>query len=300
MHTAKALRQVNLNTTIVKNSRFRSLRLTNKNKSSRKSKNNSPASTKPSPTSSASRPTSSATKPPSSKPPSKANSPKSGAKLHPDVEPASELLKRILAERRAKWKGKGKYNEPVFPDMAKLPNLPKGWSWISAAQLSSAEAYSFAIGPFGSNLKVSDYTTSGGVPLIFVRNIRSSLFGTGETVFVANEKAEQLRAHHVRVGTFLLPKWETRRVTRASIRETATDAIITADCIKLRPSPLIQEKRFIVHAINSYVVKSQILGITKGVAQLKVSLARFREYLEFASATARARGNCGRLSGGSP
>ena len=48
--------------------------------SSRKSKNNSPVSTKPSPTSSASRPTSSATKPPSSKPPSKANSPKNGAK----------------------------------------------------------------------------------------------------------------------------------------------------------------------------------------------------------------------------
>ncbi|MDP2979335.1 MAG: type I restriction-modification enzyme R subunit C-terminal domain-containing protein, partial [Thiobacillus sp.] len=49
---------------------------TNKNASSRKSKNNSPASTKPSPTSSASRPTSSATKPPSSKPPSKAASSK--------------------------------------------------------------------------------------------------------------------------------------------------------------------------------------------------------------------------------
>ena len=29
-------------------------------------------------------------------------------KAHPDVEPASELLKRILAERRAKWNGKGK------------------------------------------------------------------------------------------------------------------------------------------------------------------------------------------------
>ena len=57
--------------------------------------------------------------------------------------------------------------------------------------------------------------------------------------------------------------------------ETAPDAIITADCIKLRPSSLTGEKRFIVHAINSQVVKSQILGITKGVAQLKVSLARF-------------------------
>ncbi len=49
----------------------------------RRSKNNSPASTKPSPTSSASRPTSSATKPPSSKPPSKANSPKNGASSIP-------------------------------------------------------------------------------------------------------------------------------------------------------------------------------------------------------------------------
>ena len=192
------------------------------------------------------------------------------------MEPASELLKRILAERRAKWKGKGKYSEPVFPDMAKLPNLPKGWSWISAAQLSSAEAYSFAIGPFGSNLKVSDYTTSGGVPLIFVRNIRSSLFGTGETVFVANEKAEQLRAHHVSGGDVLITKMGDPPGDACLYPETATDAIITADCIKLRPSPLIQEKRFIVHAINSYVVKSQILGITKGVAQLKVSLARFR------------------------
>ena len=30
-----------------------------------------------------------------------------------------------------------------------------------------------------------------------------------------------------------------------------------------------------MHAINSQTIKTQVLGITKGVAQLKVSLARF-------------------------
>jgi len=50
-------------------------------------------------------------------------------KQHPDVEPADKLLKRILAERREKWQGKGKYKEPVGPDTSELPELPAGWVW---------------------------------------------------------------------------------------------------------------------------------------------------------------------------
>lgn len=74
-------------------------------------------------------------------------------KEHPDVEPADQLLKRILAERRAKWeadelakmKAKGmkpkddswkkKYKEPVGPDAANLPELPEGWVWATLPQL---------------------------------------------------------------------------------------------------------------------------------------------------------------------
>ena len=36
-------------------------------------------------------------------------------KEHPEIEPASKLLERILAERRAKWNGRGKYKEPAKP-----------------------------------------------------------------------------------------------------------------------------------------------------------------------------------------
>ena len=67
---------------------------------------------------------------------------------HPYTEPASELLKRILTERRRRWeedqlakfKAKGqeppknwkaKYKEPVAPDTTNLPPLPEGWCWVT-------------------------------------------------------------------------------------------------------------------------------------------------------------------------
>ena len=54
---------------------------------------------------------------------------------HPDVEPAGDLLKRILAERRAKWNGKGKYKEPAGPLAAELPPLLDSWVWTTTGQL---------------------------------------------------------------------------------------------------------------------------------------------------------------------
>jgi type I restriction enzyme S subunit len=69
-------------------------------------------------------------------------------------EPASELLKRILQERRAKWEAdqlarmtaagkppkddswKKKYKEPDPPDTPNLPALPEGWAWARFGQLT--------------------------------------------------------------------------------------------------------------------------------------------------------------------
>lgn len=75
---------------------------------------------------------------------------------HRDVEPASELLRRILAERRRKWeqeqlakfaaasktppKGwQSKYVEPTTPDTTGLPELPAGWCWASVEQLGDVQ-----------------------------------------------------------------------------------------------------------------------------------------------------------------
>ena len=50
-----------------------------------------------------------------------------------DYEHASQLLERILAERRARWaaqpKRRRRYKEPAPPDTSTLPQLPEGWVW---------------------------------------------------------------------------------------------------------------------------------------------------------------------------
>lgn len=65
---------------------------------------------------------------------------------NPNVEPASELLKRIRAERRAKWEAdliakgkdpkKAKYVEPEPVDVEGLPELPEGWCWTSVEEIT--------------------------------------------------------------------------------------------------------------------------------------------------------------------
>ena len=195
-----------------------------------------------------------------------------------DYEPASVLLERILKERRRRWEqagGRGKYKEPVAPDTRNLPELPEGWCWASPDQLAAAERNSLGIGPFGSNLKVSDYLDVG-VPLIFVRSIRSETFGGPGTKFVSCAKAEELSAHVAKGGDVLITKMGDPPGDSCLYPRGQPDAVITADCIKWRLHGSLTASGFFVHALRSSVVRSQILGITKGVAQKKVSLARFQ------------------------
>ena len=74
-------------------------------------------------------------------------------KQHPDIEPASELLKRILAERRRKWeeaelakmrakgkepkddKWKEKFSDPEGSNNTDDSQLPNAWCWCSTDQL---------------------------------------------------------------------------------------------------------------------------------------------------------------------
>lgn len=51
-------------------------------------------------------------------------------------EPSSDLLERILADRRLHWKAnQGKNVSPRPPDSLALPPLPEGWAWASFDQL---------------------------------------------------------------------------------------------------------------------------------------------------------------------
>jgi type I restriction enzyme S subunit len=96
------------------------------------------------------------------------------------LEPASQLLERILQERRQKWeaqqleqfkvkgkvpkddKWKGKYKEPVIPDDLFFSDIPESWCVASIDHLACDVRY-------GSSSKTNDDQT--GVPILRMGNI---------------------------------------------------------------------------------------------------------------------------------
>jgi type I restriction enzyme S subunit len=78
-------------------------------------------------------------------------------------ETGAQLLERILAERRKKWQGRGKYKEPAAPDTSNLPVLPDGWTWATIEQTTDL------VGTGATPRRgKSEYWKNGSVPWITI------------------------------------------------------------------------------------------------------------------------------------
>lgn len=143
---------------------------------------------------------------------------------------------------------------------------------VTPDELGGSSKAAVVIGPFGSSLKTSDFADSG-VPLIFVRDIRAGDFSKPRA-FVSEEKARDLRAHIAIPGDIVVTKMGDPPGDVA-VYDGPVPAVITADCIRLRPAHGY-DTRYLLHAFKTPQVRQQVLGITSGAAQKKVSLERFR------------------------
>lgn len=208
---------------------------------------------------------------------------------NPDVEPAEELLKRIQKERlkqydeecaKAKAEGRRKPKKPKEFQLLGTHNfdIPKSWTLAYPEDICSSKNYSIGIGPFGSNLKVSDYMNDG-VPLIFVRHIRSGNFAGLEPKYVTPEKAQELLSHMVEPLDLLITKMGEPPGDCEIYPDDRPNGIITSDCLKFRIWETDLERVFFKHCINSFIIKDQLGLITKGVAQQKISVERFKSIL---------------------
>lgn len=143
---------------------------------------------------------------------------------------------------------------------------------VTPDELGGSSKSAVVIGPFGSSLRTADFRETG-VPLIFVRDIRAGDFSQPRA-FVSEEKASELRAHLALPGDLVLTKMGDPPGDVA-IYDGPVPALITADCIRLRPADGY-DARYLLHAFRTRQVRQQVLDITSGAAQKKVSLERFR------------------------
>jgi type I restriction enzyme S subunit len=226
-------------------------------------------------------------------------------------EPASELLERILVERRKKWienaaekarakteekarkadkpwthaddikalkkarkTAEAKYKQPAPPETADLPDLPEGWCWATIAQLASAKPHSLTDGPFGSNLKTEHYTEAGP-RVIRLQNIGDGQFINAEA-HISDEHYEQLKKHATYPGDVVIASLGVELPKACLIPDRLGQALVKADCLRLKPNARLVNRHYLMHALNSRPIRRRTEALVHGMGRPRIGLTLLR------------------------
>lgn len=164
----------------------------------------------------------------------------------------------------------------AFLDMFGDPvTNPKGWPLRRIEDVADDARGSMVIGPFGSDLKVSDYKPSGH-PVIFVRDVQEMGFSWVSGVCVDDEKFERLAAHQVTPGDVVITKMGTPPGIAAVYPPGMASGVVTADIIRIRADASRTRSEYVAAVLNSAWVRPQMKRITEGITRPKVTLGGFR------------------------
>ena len=130
-------------------------------------------------------------------------------------------------------------------------------------------------GPFGSNLKVSDYKKTG-VPIIRLQNIGNGYFIKKDIKHVSNEKAEELKYHSYKPGDLVLAKLGIPIGKTCFIPEDFPFGIIVADVVRIRPNKTVIDYSFLKYYLNSELSVSQLKDNITGSTRPRVNLNHVR------------------------
>lgn len=201
---------------------------------------------------------------------------------HPDVEPASELLKRIRAERRrhweqaelAKYKAKGKqppkgwqdkYKEPEPVDESELPELPEGWCWAPAEEIVSPDAdIRYGIVQPGPPRKQ-------GVPYVRGVDIQADEIVVNQLWKTTQEIANEYRNSTLHEGDVLLGI--IRHLKVAIVPKSLHGGNMARTTARLRPSPIVSS-RYLADALRSPFCQKWLKANYRGGTSMpKVNIA---------------------------
>lgn len=201
-------------------------------------------------------------------------------------EPASDLLKRILAERREQWeaselekfKAKGqtpkddkwkvKYKEPVGPDTSNLPALPEGWCWATVDQV-------FSLITSGSR-GWAKYYSSTGETFIRAQDISKDRLEINNPTFVrlpANAEGSRTRVY----SSDILITITGANVTKAALVPILTETAYVNQHIALCRPVLTEMAEFLYLCIvNPATSRKHLLELAYGAGKPGLGLDQIK------------------------
>ena len=201
-------------------------------------------------------------------------------------EPAGELLKRILQERRAKWEAdkiarmraagrppkddawKSKYAAPRTPGLVGAPPLPDGWAWASLEQLTSAAR------PICYGILMPKDNVADGVLYVRVKDMKGDKIDVAALHRTRPDIAAEYARASLKTGDLLLAIRGTYgRV--ATVPPDLDGGNITQDTVRLEIADAMN-RDYVAACLRSAFVQTYFKRVARGVAVKGVNVADVR------------------------
>ena len=146
--------------------------------------------------------------------------------------------------------------------------------WVEKSLIDTVDEsihWSFAGGPFGSNLKVTDYT-SKGIRIIQLQNIGDGEFNEHLEIYTSVEKADELLSCNIFSGDIILSKMGDPVGRACIIPNELERCVMASDGIRLVVDEKKHSKYFIYLLINSKLIRKAIERKSTGSTRKRISL----------------------------
>ena len=210
---------------------------------------------------------------------------------HPQVEPASKLLERLLTERRRQWEAdqltkfaaagkqppnnwQAKYFEPTPLNTTNLATLPEGWCWASVGRL--------LIEPTCNGISIKGRNEPPGVPALRLNAMTESGFNYSARRYIdiSDELANDLA---IRLADFFVSRGNgsLHLVGRGTLAQEPGERVVFPDTmIRLRIAEPPVLPRFIGVIWASRLLRRQIETTARTTAGIyKISQADVESFV---------------------
>jgi len=163
---------------------------------------------------------------------------------------------------------KGSVPELRFPEFKVAP------AWQKKRLIDTADKnvkWSFIGGPFGSNLKASDYVKSG-VRVIQLQNIGDGVFNDEYKIYTSEKKADELLSNNIYPNEIIMSKMGDPVGRACLIPENENRYVMCSDGIRLVVDKKQYSKYFVYTLINSKFFRALVEKTATGSTRKRIGL----------------------------
>lgn len=153
-------------------------------------------------------------------------------------------------------------------------NYPNDWEVTPLVNFASNKQNSFVDGPFGSDLKVSDYVEFG-VRVLQLQNLGDGVFKDKNKIYTSIEKARQLSRCQTLPGDIVIAKMAEPLARAVLVPEFNEKYLIVADLMKLRTGEDV-DPFYLINFVNFDDFRREAERLSTGTTRTRISLSTLK------------------------